>query len=697
MAPTTRFAPASTTITTLSWEQRWEQLSDLARSQLLHRCFDFLTTSYANSNPSCPSYAFLPAALRELTQAGFVETQQSRASYEVVVVLRPEANAFVRWLSFLGGQCTAPGFVLNRSVIHGLFCALANDRKGLLKQIASASRFGDTDLEPIVLEYVVNYRWPEKVVETSGHGCAGEILETFYRIDSPVPYKDVERVFPHIPPTELYAALAKLRQGLALFDLLDPKTYRLHVFVLRQVRASLAAAQLRPRQRPALPVVEPLQQATDAGTLIPDLRTYLLELLRQPAKLKQDGELQKKETDRLLGLLEPAPDWLAAAPVGERTRRLRRMMQCAIALELVGDDVNTERSHLRVTPQGRQWLQQSALAQYEAVALRYRTHKDWQFSFDSYFLGSICVVVQGKKRSTLPIPSYYDKHDAEPLRTALANALTALAWDRWYPLEDLLAWVTYGVHNPFYLGRPASEIKLWHDDRPVSSFPEEFEAVTAAVLRTFILERLIPFGAMQVGRLPNDAICVARGPLLELFFGRPPKRELGFLAANTTTRVVVQPDFTVLVMGVDSAPAAELAPICERIPGRVSQGALHLQLTRAAVVRAASTGMTAAAILAILEKHSSVPIPKNVRSEIVEWAGSVRTLSVMECTVIHCSDAATAERVCAVLGKLAQRLGTKDVALPKAKYSRALREKLQSQGLLVPVPAEAESKRTWRY
>ncbi len=147
--------------------------------------------------------------------------------------------------------------------------------------------------------------------------------------------------------------------------------------------------------------------------------------------------------------------------------------------------------------------------------------------------------------------------------------------------------------------------------------------------------------------------------------------------------MIVQPDFSVLVIGLDPSPAAEIAPFCDRAGGHGRPGVLTFKITRESVIRAASQGLTASAIVARLKKHASVDVPENVLREIKEWAGWVRLVNVRNITVVRCPDKETVARVVSALGKKAERLGDTLVALHVPKLSTAERQKLQEQGILV--------------
>ena len=150
--------------------------------------------------------------------------------------------------------------------------------------------------------------------------------------------------------------------------------------------------------------------------------------------------------------------------------------------------------------------------------------------------------------------------------------------------------------------------------------------------------------------------------------------------------MLVQPDFSVIIIGSMPAAAAELAPFCERSGGRGVQGTMQLKITRPALVGAVAGGLSGKEIEERLTRHSSVPVPANVLHEVREWAGWVRTVEAATRVVLRCPDRATADRAASVLGRQADRLSDTAVALPPAALSGAERTKLQQHGILISIP-----------
>jgi len=209
------------------------------------------------------------------------------------------------------------------------------------------------------------------------------------------------------------------------------------------------------------------------------------------------------------------------------------------------------------------------------------------------------------------------------------------------------------------------------------------------LLDSFLRRRLIPLGCVRAAIDGEGQLAVARQPRCDAYFGR--KVSLSDLnpAATATTRVVVQPDFSVIVIGLNPAPVAELAPFCERTTQGGGQGAVVLKITRASVVKAASQGLKPAEIVARLQRYASNEVPANVLREVREWSQWVRQVTSATLTVLRCPDRDTADRVMGALKRQAERINDTLVAIDQKRLTAAERTKLRSHGIIVEGLSEA--------
>ena len=123
---------------------------------------------------------------------------------------------------------------------------------------------------------------------------------------------------------------------------------------------------------------------------------------------------------------------------------------------------------------------------------------------------------------------------------------------------------------------------------------------------------------------PEGKVCIARTPRLAAYFGRKGAKIEFAGPAEGESRVVVQPDFSVIVIGLNPAPAAALAPFCVRSTKQAGSGAIVFKLTRESVIKAVSHGLKGSEILARLKKYATIEVPPNVPREVEGWCGWVR-------------------------------------------------------------------------
>ena len=146
--------------------------------------------------------------------------------------------------------------------------------------------------------------------------------------------------------------------------------------------------------------------------------------------------------------------------------------------------------------------------------------------------------------------------------------------------------------------------------------------------------------------------------------------------------MVVQPDFSIIIIGLNPAPAAELISFCER-EKRGGHGALTLRLTRESVVKAVAYGMKPAEIVDRLRRLATNEVPSNVLRQVSDWCGWVRRAHASPVMIVRCPDSETADRIVAVMKRQAERLTETIVAINQLRLTTADRNKLRDQGVLI--------------
>ncbi|MFO0949153.1 MAG: helicase-associated domain-containing protein [Planctomycetota bacterium] len=143
---------------------------------------------------------------------------------------------------------------------------------------------------------------------------------------------------------------------------------------------------------------------------------------------------------------------------------------------------------------------------------------------------------------------------------------------------------------------------------------------------------------------------------------------------------MVQPDFSMIVIG--NLPAvADFAPFTDPSPGNHDPHSRVLKVTRERVRSAAENGLTGHQMIERLEKHATVPIPKNVLQEIRNWAGSVRKVEVAPMLIFTCSDSSVADRLPGLLGQPGNRFSPTVVGFPPMTISPKIKTQLKKLGI----------------
>jgi hypothetical protein len=699
-----------------AWDARWHALSTQARYFFLNEVKGPVKKQAAYSQqPSVSADRFPPHVLKELTGAGFVEVQTARSrAFTDRVVACDGAYDFAARL---------------RSLRR--FHLLAADRPGEFEKYVDSTFYGGDlvgvvtgvlrkagvedypRLEEALARYVTHRRWPEWVARSLNDPVAGRILDVLREAEGPVPLAELAGRLGGGDPDAVRSAVDKLVTHLALVEDLRPETWELMVGFLPAVREEILRAS-QPRERPRPVVVEhPGEVGPDGSVIVNDLRAVLLEVVSEPPRLRQDHALFHKEIERFRAPLEPLAAWLLQALKWSDEGRLNQALAWARALGLVKEVSEGKQLRLHLTPKGHRWLSGGLDEQYAAVyglltspAARhdlYEPHLRYFFAGldpfsnlgpgDMRFLGepvSVLKVEKGKRP-----PYYWDARpeDHEALRKAIDQALAALRPGVFYRLDSVVSHLAFAEHNPLNRGLAPDQVVVFWATRPVPPLEEQREEAGRLLLDGFVRRRLIPLGCVRAAIDSEGRIAVARQPRCDAYFGREVGPSDLAPAATAAARVVVQPDFSVIVIGLNPAPAAELAPFCERTARGGGQGAMVLKITRASVVKAVGQGLKPAEIVARLQRHASNEVPANVLREVRDWSQWVRQVTSSTLTVLRCPDRDTADRVMGALKRQAERINDTLVAVDQKRLTATERAKLRSHGVIIQGHSEARESR----
>jgi hypothetical protein len=696
------------------WDARWHELSVQARAFFVNEVKGPAKPQKpAAQPPSISADAIPPQILKELTDAGFIEVQPARSRAFGDRVIAPAALydfasrlRTIRRLHLLNAELPSE---FAKYVEHVFVGALLI---GVLHEILRKAGIDEyIQVEQALVRYVTRHRWPGWVARALKDPLADRILGVLREAGGPIPLAELPGRIEGSKPDEVRAVLDRLVSRLVLVEDLDPKTWDLIVGFLPSVREELIRAS-RPRERPPLSICEkPKEIGPDDGAIVNDLRAVLLEVASEPPRLRQDLSLFQKEFERFLAVLEPLPAWFLEAQKWSGEIRLGQAMVWARALRLVKDEREGNQLRLQVASRGQKWLSAGLDEQYAKVydflrnpakrgddpdSIHERLFLSQLEPYSVYgpndirFLGAYAAafpVEKGRPQTYywIPKPEYI-----QALRESLDKSLGVLRPGVFYRLESIAAHLAFGEHNPLNLGLAPDEVTVLWTNRPVPALEDHREETGRLLIDAFVRRRLIPLGGVRAAIDDEGRICVAPGPLLDAYFGREVALAEHAPTAEAAARVVVQPDFSVIVIGLNPAPAAELAPFCERTTRGGTPGALILKITRESVVKAVSNGLKPAEIVARLERHASNEVPANVLREVRDWSNWVRQVTSSTLSVLRCPDRDTADRVMGALKRQAERVNDTLVAIDQKKLTTTERTKLRSHGIIVQGTSEAQ-------
>ncbi len=696
------------------WDARWHGLSPAARRAYLDEVKGPVRSYTGAAQPSVDAEKFAAEPLKELVDSGFVAVAPGKKEGTRRVSANADAYDFAaRLRAMRRHQPIADG---SAGAVAGYIDAVSYPGP-FLNAIAQVLRKAGIDdnltAEGMIGRYVLSHRWPGWVARFFKGPMAERVIDQVRKAGGPVSIVELAgRV--KGDAEDVRTAIDRLVGHFALAEDLDPKTWDIVVDLMPGVREAMERAD-RPSVRPPLKVVEaPKEVGPEGGFAVHDVRALLLEIASDPPRLRQDKAFFQKEIDRFLAAFDLLPDWLAESFGWRVPDRLGEAHIWARLMKLVAESADGKATQLGLSPKGEEWLASPLEDQFASLfdLLRARISKDavykpelWFFYkdvFDPYgysdrgpsdfrFLGDNVAAMKKGGAS-----SYYVEakpEDVDALRESLYRGFSALATGTFYDARSVVDHLAFGDSNPLLLGLKQEEVTVYRGGQRVPPLEEYRREAARGMLQVFIGERLIPLGCLRAAIDDAGNLLVARTPRLDAYFGR--KVAAADLAgmAGGESKVVVQPDFSVVVIGTSPAPAAALAPFCERSTRGSGQGAMVLKLTRESVVKAVANGLKPEEIVSRLEQYASNDVPANVLREVKGWSGWVRRVDFATMAVLRCPDAETADRVMAALKKGAERVNETIVAVDGPRLGTPERARLKDQGLVVQGGNEPVAKR----
>ncbi len=656
--------------------------------------------------PNSPRSDFAPEVLEELAAAGFVRIDTNRSSTTFDRVFPANGIYDFAWR----GRILRRMHLLDRhqqsefsKYVEEVFYGV-----DLLQVVSRVLREAGFEghyyrLDEIIKRYITGHRWHEWIARSIKNPLAQPILLLVKESGGAMPLFELTTAIKGSEPDEVRAAVDQLIVHLVLVEDFRPESCELMVGFLPSVfEKIILASQLRVRP-PLLVCANPSEHAPHGSIIINDLRAVLLEIAHGPPRLRSDLSLYQTERKRFLPALEPLPAWLFDILGWTTESRLNQAVKWSRALHFVRPDTEGPNTRIQLSAEGHGWLACHLEEQYAQVfnfwtrdPPRAKTSElrpdfyDLAGELSRYptagnirFFGEHFVVQKVEKRGATPRNWGIVSPAEVSLRPFFERAFSALKPGVFYRLDSVISHLAFGEHNPVNAGLPPDRTEFaWHHGR-LPPFTEEREEAGKQLIKTFILRRLVPLGCVRAAIDDKGAIHIAREPSFELYFGH--KIDPAALAgpADSAGKVVVQPDFSVIVIGPSAASLTALTLFCERTTKGGGQGATVLKITRESITKAVRLGLKPADIITRLTRLSSNALPANVLREVKEWSSWVRRITLSKVTVLRCRDPETADRVMAALRRQSERLSETIVAIDQAKLTAKDREKLMGQGIIV--------------
>ena len=301
------------------------------------------------------------------------------------------------------------------------------------------------------------------------------------------------------------------------------------------------------------------------------------------------------------------------------------MVESARAMQFVQPDADGPNTRMKLSPKGNSWLASDLAEQYiqvfsfwtqtrERAEVSHSRPDNWDMRLEFFghrtagnmrFFGDHFIVQKVKKRGATSKNWEIDGQVDVSLRPFVERAFSTLDPGVFYRLDSVISHLAFEEHNPINAGLAPDRLTLDGYGGLVPPFLEEREEAGKRMIETFILRRLIPLGCVRAATDDKGAICIAREPSFDLYFGHKIDPAALAAPADSAGKVVVQPDFSVIVIGLNAASLTDLSLFCERTTNGRGQGATVLKITRGSIVKAVGLGLKPAEIVARLSRLSS--------------------------------------------------------------------------------------------
>ena len=408
-----------------------------------------------------------------------------------------------------------------------------------------------------------------------------------------------------------------------------------------------------------------------ASFLCADIAAAVVHAAVKPLALKQGArlELYAAEERKLAAQLEEVPSWIGGGLYQERVRA------SVAAFAAAGFGWLTLRrleSQFVISKDGRDWLALQPAARLEKLLNHLRAAR-WDFVTPS-FSGLPFSHVTGRIRRTAA------DNDILACEDGIAAAFSEVPTDAW---TDTEAWLDFAcrARNPIVatVGADAAvfipKADDWRGFVWVKRDAESLDSEARTMLADFLFKRLVPLGGAELGRGHGKATVFRLNEIGRYYIGATRAFPASGSAANG--RVIVQPNFEIMILGSHLLAEADLAAICERTGAK--SGAVF-RITRQSIQQALHQGATTDSILATLRSLSDRELPANVVTEIGGWSNSRKTFVTRAATLLVCPDATVAARIRGLLPAATVPLNDTTLELI-APLTTPQRRKLEAAGI----------------
>lgn len=259
----------------------------------------------------------------------------------------------------------------------------------------------------------------------------------------------------------------------------------------------------------------------------------------------------------------------------------------------------------------------------------------------------------------------------------VVGRLKRTAYELLFPRQWPIGAHVSGLHY-YYSGLYAGDNPLGWVFSPHVEEERGWDLVEGGLIRVVMIQALHWLGVLDLGIDGARAVAIrVTADGARLLRGEP------LTAVDSVPKVVVQPNFQIFAFEpTDESVLFTLDRLADRV--RAEQ-VVEYRLSRESVYRAQRSGIGAAAIVAFLERVSTVPLPQNIRRSLEEW-GALHERVVVRRSVplVHAANSATLDALYAdaATGPLLGPRVAPTAALVSPNNLSVLRERMLAAGCL---------------